>query len=91
MQAEMIELDLLLSKDGVPVVIHEDNLERITGIVGLVSNYTLSELRNFDIGSWFSEEFKQEPLPTLEEVLAYSKGKIAVNIEIKHESVTDSL
>ena len=58
MQAEMIELDLLLSKDGVPVVIHEDNLERITGIVGLVSNYTLSELRNFDTGSWFSEEFK---------------------------------
>lgn len=91
MQAEMIELDLLLSKDGVPVVIHEDNLERTTGIVGLVSNYTLDELRNFDTGSWFSEEFKQEPFPTLEEVLAYSKGKIAVNIEIKHESVTDSL
>jgi glycerophosphoryl diester phosphodiesterase len=41
--------------------------------------------------SWFSEEFKREPFPTLEEVLAYSKGKIAVNIEIKHESVTDSL
>ncbi len=91
MQAEMIELDLLLSKDGVPVVIHEDNLERTTGIVGLVSNYTLDELRNFDTGSWFGEEFIQEPFPTLEEVLAYSKGKIAVNIEIKHESVTDSL
>lgn len=91
MQAEMIELDLLLSKDGVPVVIHEDELERTTGIIGLVSNYTIGELRDIDTGSWFSEEFKREPFPTLEEVLAYSKGKIAVNIEIKHESVTDSL
>lgn len=91
MQSEMIELDLLLSKDGVPVVIHENGLERTTGIAGLVSNHTLDELRNFETGSWFSDEFNQEPFPTLEEVLAYSKERIAVNIEIKHESVTDSL
>lgn len=89
MQAEMIELDLLLSKDGVPVVFHEDELERTTGVAGLVSEHTFAELRNFDTGVWFSEEYAGEPFPTLEEVLAYSKDKIAVNIEIKHESVTD--
>ena len=75
MQAEMIELDLLLSKDGVPVVIHEDNLERTTGIVGLVSNYTLDELRNFDIGSWFGEEFIQEHFLPLKKFLLIQREK----------------
>ena len=42
-----------------------------------------------DVGGWFDSEFKGEPFPTLEEVLAYTKDKIAVNIEIKHEAVTD--
>jgi glycerophosphoryl diester phosphodiesterase len=83
MEAEMIELDLLLSKDGVPVVLHEDELERTTGIIGLVSELTLAELKELDAGVWFGEDFKNEP------VLTYTKGRIAVNIEIKHESVSD--
>ncbi len=89
MKSEMIELDLLLSKDGVPVIIHDEDLSRTTGFEGNVSDYTLDELRKLETGSWFSDEFAGEPFPTLEEVLVYTKGKIAVNIEIKHESVTD--
>lgn len=91
MQAEMIELDLLLSKDGIPVIIHDENLERTTGMDGKVGDLTLSELQNLETGAWFSNEFSGEPFPTLEEVLNYTKGKIAVNIEIKHESVTDEI
>ena len=91
MEAEMIELDLLLSGDGIPVVIHEEELKRTTGIDGIVGDYTLAQLRGLDTGKWFSDDFKGEPFPTLEEVLAYSKGKIAVNIEIKHESVTNEV
>ncbi|MBO6794189.1 MAG: hypothetical protein JJ895_09770 [Balneolaceae bacterium] len=89
MKAEMIELDLLLSKDGVPVVIHDEDLKRTTGKNGLVSDYTLAELKKLETGAWFDEKYTGEPFPTLEEVLAYTKGKIAVNIEIKHEAVTD--
>lgn len=91
MQAEMIELDLLLSKDGVPVIIHDEFLERTTPAIGLVGNLTLNDLKKLETGSWFDEKFRGEPFPTLEEVLAYTKDVIAVNIEIKTESVTDIL
>lgn len=91
MGAEMIELDILLSKDGIPVVIHDETLDRTTNATANVVDYTLQELKEFDAGSWFSEKHKGEPIPTLEEVLAFAKGKIALNIEIKTEAVTDSL
>lgn len=91
MKAEMIELDVLLSKDGVPVVIHDATVDRTTNTKGTVSDFTLAELRKMDAGSWFDEKFKGEKIPTLEEVLQFAKDKIAVNIEIKTEAVTDSV
>lgn len=89
MKAEMIELDITLSKDGIPVVIHDKTVNRTTPAEGKVSDFTLAELKTLDVGSWFDEQFAGEPFPTLEEVLAIAKGIIAVNIEIKGESVTD--
>ncbi|MCG8371903.1 MAG: hypothetical protein MI700_00125 [Balneolales bacterium] len=90
MNAEMIELDLLLSKDGIPVIIHEDPLERTTNGTGNTSDFTLNELKKLDTGSWFSSEYEGEPFPTLDEFLAYVDDVIAVNIEIKSEAVTDN-
>lgn len=89
MGAEMIELDVSLSKDGVPVVVHDETVDRTTVARGLVSDFTLEELKELETGSWFKEEFSGEPFPTLAEVLSYTKNKIAVNIEIKSEAVTD--
>jgi glycerophosphoryl diester phosphodiesterase len=89
MGAEMIELDVTLSKDGIPVVIHDETLDRTTTGQGSVSDHTLEELKTLDAGSWFSDEHAGEPIPTLEEVLEFAKGKISVNIEIKTEAVTD--
>lgn len=88
LKAEMIELDIVLSKDGVPIIIHDETLDRTTNGVGAPSDYTVEELKKLDVGAWFDEKFKGEPFPTLEELLSYTKDKIAVNIEIKHEAVT---
>lgn len=90
MGAEMIELDLTLSKDGIPVVIHDETLDRTTTGNGLVSDLTLQQLKKLDAGSWFSKEHSGEPIPTLEEVLEFAKGKISVNIEIKPEAVNNN-
>lgn len=90
LNAEMIELDVSLSKDGIPVVVHDETVDRTTNASGLVSSFTLSELKNLETGAWFSEKYKGEPFPTLEEVLSYTKDKIAVNIEIKTEAVTNN-
>ena len=87
--ADMFELDVLLSKDGRVVVIHDDTLERTTDGEGAVSARTLEELRALDAGSWFAPEFNRERIPTLEETLELAKDRILVNIEIKTEAVTD--
>lgn len=91
MQAEMIELDVMLSKDGVPVVFHDAKLNHHTDGSGPVNAYTLAELKKLDAGSWFNDEFAGEPIPTLEEVLKFAKDKIVLNIEIKAEAITDEL
>ena len=83
--ADMIELDVCLSEDRIPVVIHDETLDRTTDGNGIVQEKSLEELKQLDAGSWFSPQFKGEKIPTLEEVLLQVQGKISVNIEIKPE------
>lgn len=81
--ADMIELDVHLSKDNQVIVIHDATLKRTTGESGTVKSKTLTELKQLDAGSWFSSEFKDEPIPTLEEVIKLVDGKSTLLIEIK--------
>ena len=91
MGAEMIELDIMLTADGVPVAFHDAALAEHTDGEGNLEDYTLDQLKKLDAGSWFSPEFAGEQIPTLEEVLQFAAGKVALNIEIKTEAVTDSV
>lgn len=91
MNAEMIEIDVLLSKDGVPVVFHDKTLNDHTNGTGYVQNHTVEELKKLDAGSWFHKSFSDQKIPTLEEVLAFASGNIAINIEIKTEAVSDKV
>lgn len=81
--ADSIELDVQLTADGVVVLGHDANLKRVAGINRAISSMTFEELRKLDVGSWFSEEFAGEQIPTLEEVMEVCRGKINLNIEIK--------
>jgi glycerophosphoryl diester phosphodiesterase len=80
---DMIELDVLLSKDGQIVVIHDDTLNRTTNGKGRVTDYTLDELKQLDAGSWFGTQFSGEKIPTLKEMLELTRGKMFLNIELK--------
>jgi glycerophosphoryl diester phosphodiesterase len=84
--AQMIELDVMLSKDRKVVVIHDAVLERTTNGKGRVSDHTLAELKGLDAGGWFGSLFAGERLPTLEEVLEILDGRIGLNIEIKRDA-----
>ncbi len=86
MKADMIELDVQLSKDGVPVIYHDSQLESKTDGIGLVNSLTWNELQKLDAGSWFDRTFKGQRIPTLEEVLKWAENKISINIEIKKEA-----
>lgn len=71
-----LELDVQLTKDGVPVVFHDWTLERMTDGTGNLRDYTLSELKWLRVAG-------SEQIPTLEEALCLLKGKVIVDIELK--------
>jgi len=82
--ATFIETDLHLSRDAHLVAIHDDTLNRTTNGQGAVHNMTLAELRRLDAGSWFGSEFGGERIPTLEELLEFSKkNDVLFYMEIK--------
>lgn len=72
-----IELDVQISKDGHAVLMHDDTLDRTTDGSGLVSNYTLAELRKFSLGKW---QRKDVTISTLTEVLdGYDPGVVLID------------
>jgi len=81
--ATAVELDVQMTKDGKIVVLHDDNIKRTTGVNANIWDVTYDEIKNLDNGSFFSEEFAGTRIPTLEEVIQYSRGKLYLNIEIK--------
>jgi glycerophosphoryl diester phosphodiesterase len=82
--ASFIETDLQLSRDARFVAIHDDTLNRTTNGQGAVRDLTLAELRKLDAGSWFGSEFTGERIPTIEEILEFSKkNDVVFYLEIK--------
>ena len=71
-----VELDVHLSADGVPVVIHDETVDRTTNGSGAVSDHTVDQLRTLDAG-------RGEYVPALAEVLTLFGPEQHVNIEIK--------
>jgi glycerophosphoryl diester phosphodiesterase len=82
--ASLIETDLHLSRDAHFVAIHDDTVNRTTNGQGQVHDLTLADLRRLDAGSWFGSEFTGERIPTLEEILEFSKkNDVVFYLELK--------
>ncbi|MDN0039942.1 glycerophosphodiester phosphodiesterase family protein [Bacillus aerophilus] len=82
--ADYIELDVQMTMDQHIVVIHDDTVERTTNGNGLVKSYTLDQLKKLDAGSWFDQQYTNERIPTLQEILERYSQRIGILIEIKH-------
>lgn len=80
--ADGIELDVKLSADGQAVVIHDLTVDRTTGAHGRVKDLSFSELRSLDAGAYFSENFRGEKIPSLEEVFEVVGKRTFINIEL---------
>ncbi|MFC3747866.1 glycerophosphodiester phosphodiesterase [Paenibacillus sp. GCM10012306] len=78
-----MEIDVQLSRDGVPVVIHDYTLDRTTNGHGKVREMTWESIRRLDAGGWKGRAFRGEKVPSLDEVLTLVSGKIHLNIELK--------
>lgn len=79
-----VEFDVMLSSDAVPVLIHDDTLERTTNGRGKVCETTAADLLRLDAGSWHSPAFAGEPLPSFEAAARLCRALgMWMNIEIK--------
>lgn len=81
-----LEFDVQLTRDGIPVVIHDELLTRTTGYQGYVGDLNLNELSKLDAGGWMSPKWKGEPIPTLEQVLQKYNG-LFLNVELKNSKM----
>lgn len=81
--ADGVELDVRLSADGVPVVIHDATVDRTTDGTGRVADLSLAALKELDAGSWFDPVFAGERIPTLEEVFEAIGATGLINVELK--------
>jgi glycerophosphoryl diester phosphodiesterase len=96
--ADALELDVRLTRDGAPVVIHDDTLGRTTDLTGPVRARTLAELRGADAGRWFTLDrgrtfpFRDTgvQIPTLAEVL-WTFPVMPVMIEVKEPEVQEAV
>lgn len=77
------EVDVRLTADGIPVLLHDENLFRTTGDHHLVSELSLAEVKKLDAGSYKSLVFDDEPIPTLEEALQLARGRLKMLLHMK--------
>lgn len=102
--ADYVEQDLQVTKDGVLVCLHDLTLERTTNVKEVfpdrfragegarrwyVSDFMLSELKQLDAGSWFSDKFKGAKIPTFQEAIDTVRGKAGLYPETKDPEVYD--
>ncbi len=89
--ADLVEVDVQLSADGVPFLFHDDTPERTTDVAGVfpdriddpITSFTWEELQQLDAGAWFSPEFEGTSIPALDEVAETVGPDLGVDIEMK--------
>lgn len=88
LNATGIETDVQMTSDGVLIVLHDELVNRTTNGHGLVKDYTYTQLRKLDAGSWFRKDYNYLKIPSLEELIEFLKDKdIKLNIELKNNIV----
>jgi glycerophosphoryl diester phosphodiesterase len=82
--ADIAEIDIRMTVDGNLVLLHDADVDRTTDGHGSLSSMTLAEVKKLDAGTWFDPEFKGTVIPTLDEVLDWSRNRLALLIELKN-------
>ncbi|MGH8929403.1 MAG: glycerophosphodiester phosphodiesterase family protein [Egibacteraceae bacterium] len=93
MEADYVELDLNMTRDGALIAMHDTTLGRTTNVEEvfpdrpapwMIADFTLDEIKRLDAGAWFGPEFASERVPTLEEAIDVIGGRAGIYIETKH-------
>lgn len=82
--AHVAEVDVRMTSDGHLVLLHDATLNRTTNGKGAIFEATLADLRGLDGGRWFDGKFAGTRIPTLDEALAWSGGRLGFLLELKN-------
>lgn len=87
----MMEYDVKLSRDNVPMLLHDDTLDRTSNAAGNAADRSWAELADVDAGAWHSSDYAGEAIPSLYAIAAFTLAKgIRSNIEIKPHTGLDA-
>ena len=89
--ADMIELDVRGSRDGVAVIIHNGTVDGTTDGKGPVSSFSVAQLKELDAGSWKDERYAGQRIPTLMEALEFAKGKVNLSLDLKEDGIIPAM
>jgi glycerophosphoryl diester phosphodiesterase len=84
-ETDVIEFDIRLTQDGIPVVIHDEDFVRTTNATHkfLTEEVNLDHIKTLNASSWFGSFHRHEQIPTLEEVLHLNWKDTRVMMELK--------
>lgn len=84
MGVEWVEFDVKLTKDDVPILFHDDTLDRTTNGAGNVADTYYDDIQALEAGSWYADSFTGIKIPTLEEAIeVLVEFDLGANVEIK--------
>lgn len=87
MGADGIELDVQMTRDGIPVVIHDERIDRVSDGSGYVQDFALQELKTFNVNKDFPS-YGRVTVPTLAEVYdLVKKMDLTINVELKNSEI----
>jgi glycerophosphoryl diester phosphodiesterase len=89
--AHVAEIDVRLTRDGKLVVMHDADVDRTTDGSGPVKALTLREVKKLDAGRWFDRKYTGIKVPTLDEVLTWSRGRLGLLSDMKNYPDRDPL
>ncbi len=91
--ADFVEIDLRTTRDSALVSVHNSKIDAYVtdGTTGLVSEFTLEELKAMDVGSRIDAKWTNERIPTFDEILELCKGKIGIYLDFKNADINQTL
>ena len=89
--AGYVEMDIQRTRDGQYVVFHDENFSRFTHERRAVHEMTLAEIRELDLGEKSNGRFSNVRVPTLEELLERTRGRIGIFLELKGRSADQQM
>jgi glycerophosphoryl diester phosphodiesterase len=82
--ADLLELDIQLTRDGEAILFHDYTLHPKLGDPRWVRDIAWDELRRLDVGRWSGQDFAGERIPRFADVLDWARGRVALWVDLKH-------